>query len=190
MKNDYRRLVIALLCNGDNVAEENLGCRNKRCKYRDVDGACDIVGMCNDAAKAISDLLARAEKAESNLDAAQRLLAEKSGVNGTEKVETCFGYTLDKVRELVEADKDGRCWTLPVKQTNEVWFEDIDGSIISETGDYAGPVIHTWSATFKMDDIDKTVFLTRKAAESALAKEADHERTKTADAGRTAGNGR
>lgn len=109
MKADYKRLVVALSCNGDNVAEENLGCGNKRCQYRDADGACDIVGMCNDAAKAISDLLARAEKAESNLDAAQRLLAEKSGVNGMEKVETCFGYTLDKVRELVEADKDGRC---------------------------------------------------------------------------------
>lgn len=56
------------LCNGNNVAEENLGCGNKSCQYRDVDGACDIVGMCSDAAKAIADLLARAELAEKKRD--------------------------------------------------------------------------------------------------------------------------
>lgn len=82
-------------------------------------------------------------------------------------------YDLDRLRELVEADRDERCWTLPVKQASEVWFEDIDGSIISETVDYAGPVIHTWSAAFKMDDIGKTVFLTREAAEAALKGEGD-----------------
>lgn len=41
-------------------------------------------------------------------DAAQRLLAEHTGVVGMEKVTTCFGYPLDKVLELVLADRDGR----------------------------------------------------------------------------------
>ena len=197
MKNDYRRLVIALLCNGDNVAEENLGCRNKRRKYRDVDGACDIVGMCNDAAKAISDLLARAEKAESNLDAAQRLLAEKSGVNGTEKVETCFGYTLDKVRELVEADKAGRCVVFPCKNWLDIVFgeqevfygidKDYEENPIREISvdsssrctwynGWESVVLKGYDENgldweFSPEDIGKTVFLTREAAEAALAKE-------------------
>lgn len=41
-------------------------------------------------------------------DAAQRLLAEHTGVVGMKKVTTCFGYPLDKVLELVLADRDGR----------------------------------------------------------------------------------
>lgn len=41
-------------------------------------------------------------------DAAQRLLAEHTGVVGMEKVTTCFGCPLDKVLELVMAYRDGR----------------------------------------------------------------------------------
>ena len=41
-------------------------------------------------------------------DAAQRLLAEHTGVVGMEKVTTCFGCPLDKVLELVLAYRDGR----------------------------------------------------------------------------------
>ena len=41
-------------------------------------------------------------------DAAQRLLAEHSGVVGMKKVTTCFGCPLDKVLELVLAYRDGR----------------------------------------------------------------------------------
>lgn len=64
---DYKELIKALVCNNSEDEPDNLGCSNQRCKYRDVDGACDIVKMCTDAAAAITKLLERAEKAESQL---------------------------------------------------------------------------------------------------------------------------
>lgn len=71
---DYKKLIKALLCDGQDVGQDKDGCTNKRCKYRDSDGACNIVRMCEDAATAISELLTRVETAESKLD---RILAEE-----------------------------------------------------------------------------------------------------------------
>jgi hypothetical protein len=57
---DRTDLVRALRCNGDGIPEDEtgLGCGDKFCKYRDVDGACDVVGMCHDAADEIARLTA------------------------------------------------------------------------------------------------------------------------------------
>ena len=65
---DYKRLIKALKCDGYSVGQDNDGCTNKRCGYRDSAGACNIVSMCDDAATAITDLLARAEAAEKERD--------------------------------------------------------------------------------------------------------------------------
>lgn len=88
---DYNKLVKALLCDGSGVGEDINGCTNKKCKYRDGDGGCNLTRMCGDAAIAINELLtenqalrnatngfkkqaevaeARAEKAEREKDAA------------------------------------------------------------------------------------------------------------------------
>lgn len=88
---DYKELTKSLLCNGYGAGEDADGCANKKCKYRDADGACDLTRMCGDAAIAINELLAenqalrnaangfkkqletaesRAEKAERERDAA------------------------------------------------------------------------------------------------------------------------
>lgn len=88
---DYKKLLKALLCDGSGVGEDINGCTNKKCKYRDGDGGCNLVRMCGDAAIAINELLtenqalrnaangfkkqaeaaeARAEKAERERDAA------------------------------------------------------------------------------------------------------------------------
>lgn len=88
---DYKKLVKSLLCDGSGVGEDINGCANKKCRYRDSDGACNVVSMEQDAAVAINDLLAenqalrnaangfkkqaeaaeaRAEKAERKLDMA------------------------------------------------------------------------------------------------------------------------
>lgn len=69
----YKKLIKALLCDGSGIGQDSNGCVNKKCKYRDSDGACNIVSMCEDAAGAITDLLARAEAAE----------AANSQLNGT-----------------------------------------------------------------------------------------------------------
>ena len=42
-------------------------------------------------------------------DAAQAMLGENSGATGTGPIKTCFGYPLDKVWRLVQADREGRC---------------------------------------------------------------------------------
>ena len=54
---DYKELAKSLLCNGSGVGEDINGCTNKKCKYCDVDGACDLNHMCGDAAIAINELL-------------------------------------------------------------------------------------------------------------------------------------
>ena len=44
-------------------------------------------------------------KAVAEKEAAEALLAEYSGVDGCKAIKTCFGYPLDEVQRLVEADK-------------------------------------------------------------------------------------
>lgn len=63
---DYKKLIKSLKCDGYGVGQDGDGCTSKRCKYRDSDGACNIVSMCEDAEIAITDLLARAEAAEAS----------------------------------------------------------------------------------------------------------------------------
>ena len=79
---NLKELIKVLTCNSSTDEADNLGCSNKRCKYRDVDGACDIVGMCEDAAIAVKQLAAIMD-----------ILGDD--------------YDLDRLRELVEADQEG-----------------------------------------------------------------------------------
>ena len=107
------------------------------------------------------------------------------------QIENILGdtYDLDRMRELVEADKAGRCVVLPCKLHDKVFFIENGGVKETEVDSF-----HNWTSgrwelsahTDRMFDhwkgyeidfsgIGKTVFLTREAAESVLAKEADHE---------------
>lgn len=80
----------------------------------------------------------------------------------------------DRLRELAEADKDGRCVVLPCKVGDTVYFALIRRiiekqvfSIVSfsnSTRIYCGGT----SEYFRPEDIGKTVFLTREEAEKAL----------------------
>ena len=100
-----------------------------------------------------------------------------------------FGVTLDRLRELAEADRDGRCVVLPCKVGDTVYFADpshpsatIEGIKLSKgETEYCwvqydnGPeVCELWDEGYFTDDeIGETVFLTREAAEAAL-KAGDH----------------
>ena len=96
-------------------------------------------------------------------------------------------YDLDRLRELVEADREGRCVVLPCKLHDKVFF--IENGCVKETEVEA---FHNWTSgrwkisthTDRMFDhwkgyeidfsgIGKTVFLTREAAEDALKGEQD-----------------
>lgn len=90
-------------------------------------------------------------------------------------------YDLDRLRELVEADRDGRCVMLPCKTGDPVWFkiEDTDGEYISEDRVTESGTRGFWTSGIldvpegmhlftEWNEIGKTVFLTREAAEAEL----------------------
>lgn len=100
---------------------------------------------------------------------------------------TLFGidYDLDRLKELVEADKEGRCITLPCKVGNTIytigasickWREidhcDIycDGQQYRDCWEGESTVLEGKFALYDLGNFGKTVFLTREEAESAMEK--------------------
>lgn len=89
----------------------------------------------------------------------------------------------DHLRELAEADKDGRVVVLPCKVGDTVYFVNakqilefaVVGYAVDETGiswvysEHVDKTGHTNERTFSPDRISKTTFLTREEAEKALA---------------------
>ena len=94
---------------------------------------------------------------------------------------------IDRLRELAEADRDGRCVVLPVKLHDKLYY--VDKEQVRETEVES---IHNWtSGRWKLsthtdrqsthwigyeidfNGIGKTVFLTRAEAEAALRREQD-----------------
>lgn len=93
-------------------------------------------------------------------------------------------YDLDRLKELVQADREGRCVVLPCKLHDKVFF--VENGCVKET---EVDSFHNWTSghwkisthTDRMFDhwkgyeidfsgINKTVFLTREEAEAALEK--------------------
>lgn len=85
--------------------------RKPNTPFEEIEGLCEKLKHMQEALKAVEEL----DKVTAERDAAQRLLAEHTGVVGMEKVTTCFGYSLDKVLELVLADQEGRLVIRPGK---------------------------------------------------------------------------
>lgn len=102
------------------------------------------------------------------------------------KIEDILGdeYDLERLKELVEADREGRCGVLPCKLHDKVFF--VENGCVKET---EVDSFHNWTSghwkisthTDRMFDhwkgyeidfsgINKTVFLTREEAEAALKK--------------------
>ena len=107
-------------------------------------------------------------------------------VSRLQEIEDILGdtYDLDRLRELVEADKAGRCVLHPLKAEDEVYIAILGRVLPFEVTNAvwygASPTYKAMHGmhlcfAFKQDDIGKTVFLTREAAEAAIAKEADYE---------------
>lgn len=70
-------------------------------------------------------------------------------------------YDLDRLRELAQADREGRCVVLPCKIGDFVYLikRKLDGSDCVQKAEF------WWS---DIPEIGKTVFLTREEAEDAL----------------------
>lgn len=65
-------------------------------------------------------------------------------------------YDLDRLRELVKADRDGRCVVIP---------KDYDGTLFRI---WKNEIISSERFAWTMKELGKTVFPSRKAAEEAL----------------------
>lgn len=92
------------------------------------------------------------------------------------------GLPIDRLRELAEADKDGRVVVLPCKVGDTIYFVNakqilefaVVGYAVDETGiswvysEHVDKTGHTNERTFSPDRIGKTTFLTREEAEKAL----------------------
>ena len=83
-------------------------------------------------------------------------------------------YDLDRLRELAEADREGRCVVYPCVPGQVVWAANSFGVsshqirrlVRDKDGDFACSMIK-----FPLNDFGREVFLTRKEAEAALRRE-------------------
>lgn len=89
-------------------------------------------------------------------------------------LESLCNYT--RLRELAEADKDGRLEVLPCRQGDELWtycnhpVKRVYSFTVSDVSTLNGrTVLNTLGlGTIRPEDIGKTVFLTREEAEKVL----------------------
>ena len=87
----------------------------------------------------------------------------------------CSG--IDRMRELAEADKDGRVVVLPCRQEDELWtycnhpVKRVYSFTVSDVSTLNGrTVLNTLGlGTIRPEDVGKTVFRTSEDAEKALA---------------------
>lgn len=117
---DYKKLIKALKCDGYGISQDMDGCSNRRCKYRDTDGACNIVSMCLDASKAITDLLERAEAAEARCKTLEKMVKEYQDV-------IVPGYRERAEKAEMERDEAVesicmRCSVLPCRKNECHWY--------------------------------------------------------------------
>lgn len=99
-----------------------------------------------------------------------------------EEVSQRFSLTakipLDRLRELAEADREGRCVVLPCKVEDDVYINifgrTLPFTVISISQMASTPTFKAQHGIrlvyiFKADDVGETVFMTREEAEAALA---------------------
>ena len=94
-------------------------------------------------------------------------------------------YELDRLKELVEAGREGRCVVLPCKVEDDVYINilgrTLPFTVISISQMASTPTFKAQHGIrlvyiFKADDVGETVFLTRAEAEEALRREQDGNR--------------
>lgn len=103
-------------------------------------------------------------------------------INRLAAIEDILGdeYDLDRLRELVQADREGRCVVLPCKVEDDVYINilgrTLPFTVISISQMASTPTFKAQHGIrlvyiFKADDVGETVFLTRAEAEAALRRE-------------------
>ena len=91
-------------------------------------------------------------------------------------------FGVDRLAELAQADREGRCVVLPCKVEDDVYinilgrtlpFTVISISQMSSTPTFKAQHGIRLVYIFKADDVGETVFMTRAEAEAALRREQD-----------------
>ena len=89
-------------------------------------------------------------------------------------------YDLERLRELAQADREGRCVVLPCKVEDDVYINilgrTLPFTVISISQMASTPTFKAQHGIrlvyiFKADDVGETVFLTRAEAQAALRRE-------------------
>lgn len=96
-------------------------------------------------------------------------------------------YDLDELKEMVQAKREGRCFTSPVKIGQTVWFirdpkrnpeniveTTVEKIVYKRGGTYMKLGCNSMYET-SCNSIGKTVFLTRAEAQAALRREQDEQ---------------
>lgn len=89
-----------------------------------------------------------------------------------------IGMEVERMRELAEADKEGRLVVLPCKVGDRIYFSAWFGTDPHIVRRITAPYFYAFderspisAAEFSLKDFGKTVFLTREEAEQALKEE-------------------
>lgn len=72
-------------------------------------------------------------------------------------------YDLDRLRELVQADRDGRCVVIPCKVGDKLFYAD-DCGVDTEVVEKIVIDIETDGGIYRPEDIGESVHLSREAA--------------------------
>mgnify|MGYP005801808921 CR=1 FL=1 len=117
-----------------------------------------------------------------DVDEWARKLGKKGAQYALELLEQEYGVSAARLRELVEADREGRCVVLPCKVEDDVYINilgrTLPFTVISVSQMASTPTFKAQHGIrlvyiFKADDVGETVFLTRAEAEAALRREQD-----------------
>lgn len=140
-----------------------------------AEGECKDCAMHEDKQRCQENLLDKAA------EAIERLTAENAALR--ENVPQWIRVEADRLRELVEADKAGRCVVLPCKVGEKIYYlngkyiieVDVVGYKVDETGawlfigeTYNPETNRAYHCDLETERIGKTVFFTREQAERAM----------------------
>ena len=103
-------------------------------------------------------------------------------INRLAAIEDILGdeYDLDRLRELAQAGREGRCVVLPCKVEDDVYINilgrTLPFTVISISQMASTPTFKAQHGIrlvyiFKADDVGETVFMTRSEAQAALRRE-------------------
>ena len=144
-----------------------------------AEGECKDCAMHEDKQRCQENLLDKAAEAIERLTAENAALREKVPLTEDAMINLAaqaLGVVPIRLRELAEADKDGRVVMLPCRQGDELWtycnhpVKRVYSFTVSDVSTLNGrTVLNTLGlGTIRPEDIGKTVFRTREEAERAI----------------------